>query len=163
MKRLSIEAREAIVQKAFNRNGQALRNLAKSHNIGYSTLQKWLRKYRNGEQKNRDNGAASNLHRAERFQHLMATSTLDETGLGSYCRQHGIYSFQLKQWKKEFMSKERDQKSQQASKELKMLRTENKQLKKELRRKDSALAETTALLILKKKANLIWGMDEGAS
>jgi transposase-like protein len=163
MKRLSIEAREAIVQKAFNRDNQSLRNLAKSNNIGYSTLHKWLSACRNGEQKNKNNGVTPKLHQAERFQHLMATSTLDESGLGIYCRQHGLYSFQLKQWKKEFMSKENDQKSPQAGKELKTLRAENKRLKKELRRKDSALAETTALLILKKKANLIWGMDEDAS
>lgn len=41
--------------------------------------------------------------------------------------------------------------------ELKALRNENKLLKQELRRKDSALAETAALLVLKKKATLIWG------
>ena len=34
------------------------------------------------------------------------------------------------------------------------------QLEKELRRKDKALAETAALLVLRKKANAIWGEDE---
>jgi hypothetical protein len=33
-------------------------------------------------------------------------------------------------------------------------------LEKELHRKDRALAETTALLVLKKKADLIWGNGE---
>jgi hypothetical protein len=32
---------------------------------------------------------------------------------------------------------------------------------KQLRRKDKALAETAALLVLKKKAQDIWGNDEG--
>ena len=41
--------------------------------------------------------------------------------------------------------------------ETRQLREENKRLKKELRRKDKALAETSALLVLKKKAHLIWG------
>ena len=41
--------------------------------------------------------------------------------------------------------------------EMKALQKENEQLKKDLRRKDKALAETSALLVLKKKANLIWG------
>jgi len=34
------------------------------------------------------------------------------------------------------------------------------QLEKELRRKDKALAETAALLVLRKKANAIWGEIE---
>ena len=37
-----------------------------------------------------------------------------------------------------------------------------KELEKELQRKDRALAETTALLVLKKKADLIWGNGENA-
>ncbi len=58
------------------------------------------------------------------------------------------------------MTKDKGQESQEYLAELKALRAENNLLKKELRRKDSALAEATALLILKKKANLIWGVDE---
>ena len=44
--------------------------------------------------------------------------------------------------------------------ETRQLRAEVKSLKKELHRKDKALAETSALLVLKKKAHLIWGDDE---
>jgi len=36
-------------------------------------------------------------------------------------------------------------------------------LKKELRRKDKALAETAALLVLQKKVRAIWGNDEDDS
>ena len=35
-----------------------------------------------------------------------------------------------------------------------------RELEKELRRKDKALAETAALLVLKKKANAIWGDED---
>jgi transposase len=44
--------------------------------------------------------------------------------------------------------------------EVKVLRLENNELKKNLNRKDRALAETTALLVLKKKADAIWGDNE---
>ena len=44
--------------------------------------------------------------------------------------------------------------------QLKQLREENKSLKKELRRKEKALAEAAALLVLKKKAEQMWGTDE---
>ncbi len=44
--------------------------------------------------------------------------------------------------------------------EMRALRQEVRTLKKELRRKDKALAETAALLVLKKKAAAIWGETE---
>ncbi len=44
--------------------------------------------------------------------------------------------------------------------EVTKLRKDKKELEKELRRKDKALAEMAALLILKKKANAIWGDRE---
>lgn len=47
MGHLSIDSKHAIVQKALERNGRSLKELAQSHNIGYSTLQKWIRRYRN--------------------------------------------------------------------------------------------------------------------
>jgi hypothetical protein len=47
--------------------------------------------------------------------------------------------------------------------EAKRLRHENKALKKELNRKDKALAETAALLVLQKKVHAIWGNDEDNS
>lgn len=42
----------------------------------------------------------------------------------------------------------------------KQLKQEIKQLQKELNRKDKALAETAALLVLKKKADALWGFNE---
>ena len=46
------------------------------------------------------------------------------------------------------------------SEEVKNLKKENKNLKKDLNRKEKALAETAALLVLKKKAQEIWGEPE---
>jgi transposase len=90
----------------------------------------------------------------------MATASLDDVAVGVYCRERGIYSFQLKQWKETFMTQKVIDKKHAELSELKSLRAENKALKQEIRRKDSALAETTALLVLKKKAALIWGEPE---
>lgn len=46
------------------------------------------------------------------------------------------------------------------NKELKDSQKENKRLEKELARKEKALAEAAALLVLRKKANAIWGDPE---
>ncbi len=47
--------------------------------------------------------------------------------------------------------------------ENRRLKSENKALKKELHRKEKALAEAAALLILQKKTNHLWGYDEDDS
>jgi transposase len=160
MKQLTEEAKQAIVKKALNGNHQGLKSLAESYNVGYSTLQKWLRFYRKGETTFSINKSAGQLTSTQRLNHLLATAKLDEVSMGAYCRQQGLYSHQLQQWKDEFMSDNKTNKNQPQLLELKALRAENKMLKRDLRRKDSALAETTALLVLKKKADLIWGEPE---
>lgn len=157
--RLTTEAKEMIVGKTLNRNGKGIAEIAVSHNIGYSTLQKWIRESREGKLTvTESKTTARELAPAERLEHLIATGSLDETGLGAYCRERGLYSFQLQEWKKEFMMHSKTPKQQQKSSlELKTLREENARLKQDIKRKDRALSEAAALLILKKKADLIWG------
>ena len=79
---------------------------------------------------------------------------------GAYCRTHGIYSNHLNDWKKQILeglggvsvsTKELKAENQQVT-------NENKQLKRDLHRKDKALAEVSALLIFKKKVDLLWGV-----
>ena len=124
-------------------------------------MQKWIRQSRAGTLTNKELKVASGeFSPAERFAHLVATSALDEVNLGSYCRKKGLYSFQLTQWKEAFMKQSESLKQNEHLAELKKLRLENKELKQDVRRKDRALAETTALLVLKKKANVIWGESE---
>ena len=162
MSKLSIEAKQAIVEKVLARDGRTVKEIAEAHNVGYSTLQKWIIQSRNGgiinSGKSVKNSQALSL--SERFQHLMATASLDEIAVGIYCRENGLYAVQLTQWKDAFMTQQSVIKKQDNLAELKALRAENKQLKQDVKRKNSALAEATALLILKKKASLIWGEVE---
>ena len=162
MRKISTEAKQAIVEKVLARDGRTVKEIAKANNVDYSTLSKWVRKSLNGVIINPEKPAKNNqaLSRPERFQHLMATASLDETAVGIYCRENGLYAVQLTQWKDAFMTKEPVIKKQDNLAELKALRIENKQLKQDVKRKNSALAEATALLVLKKKAALIWGETE---
>lgn len=160
MKKFSEEKQQAIIAKALNRKDKTLRQIADANNVGFSTLGKWLRKYREGNPSHTDKPSSHKLSQAERLQLVLEAAKLDEKALGAYCRERGLYSYQLEQWKDEFMSKNNEQKDRKNDAELKKLKTEIKSLKKELNRKDKALAETSALLILKKKADLIWGDDE---
>ena len=143
------------ILKALNRRpGVTLDSVAKANNIGVSTLGKWLAHRR----KMGITSSASSNTRENWLNHLLNTKNMDDVSLGTYCRKHGIYSHQLADWKNELMSPKTHDKAE--NKELKKLKEENKKLQKEIKRKDKALAEASALLILKKKAALIWGVDE---
>lgn len=163
MRRISSEIKEAILKKTLNRGRETIESVAKANGVSFSALNKWLKHYRDtGELLNTHTRSTPSPHfdRSTQFNHLINTSTLDEKSLGAYCRQHGLYSHQLEQWKREFMCDDESRNAVSEKAKLKKLKTENKQLKQELRRKEKALAEASALLILKKKANLIWGDAE---
>jgi transposase-like protein len=162
MNHLTQDAKKAVIEKALARKNQSLSEIASLHNIGYSTLKRWVHECKDDKliALTAAPSSIAQLTRTEQFEHLLATSSLDDKGLGSYCREHGLYSFQLHQWKNEFMLSENSQKKQDIRSELKALRAENKMLKQDLLRKNRALAETTALLVLKKKADLLFGDRE---
>ncbi|SET15604.1 hypothetical protein SAMN05660297_01525 [Natronincola peptidivorans] len=88
--------------------------------------------------------------------------TLTEEELAAYCRRKGIYIDDVKTWRKQCLkantSLSKD--PQQINDEIKEEKLKNKKLEKELRFKEKALAETAALLVLRKKANAIWGDPE---
>lgn len=157
------EFKTAMIQKILLNPGTPMVNFAREANIPNSTVATWLRNYkkRNGITV----GSKNKTWSAERkFQAVLETASLSEAEKNEYCRKHGIYMEQLKEWKKDCISgcrKSPDQnyikKSKQKEQELK-LRT--KALEKELSRKDKALAEAAALLVLKKKAQDIWGDKE---
>ena len=91
----------------------------------------------------------------QKLEALMETSALSEPELGAYLRKSGLLSTQLEEWKKEFLS------SMAAAGPKKTAKDDRDQkikvLEREILRKDRALAEASALLILQKKVNLIWG------
>jgi invasion protein IalB len=83
--------------------------------------------------------------------------------MAEYCRTKGLYVEQVQAWRDACMQANGGvaQEAAKLQKELRQKDRENKKLVKELRRKEAALAETAALLVLRKKAQAVWGDDEG--
>ena len=162
MRQLSKQAKETIVLQALNRQGGSLESIVLAHAVPVPSLIGWVREYEvnGGFTKTKKSSVNSKtISRQEQFNHILATSSLDEVSLGQYCREHGIFSHQLGEWRELFM-KAPKKKDVPEREEIKKLHNEIKLLQRELLRKDKALAEASALLVLKKKANLIWGVDE---
>ena len=96
---------------------------------------------------------------AEKMEAIIEASKFSNEDLGEYCRKQGIFPHHLGAWKAEFIECQ-DKSRINNSTELKGLKNENKALAAELGRKEKALAETAALLVLKKKAHTLWGNSE---
>lgn len=151
--------KKALVKKALLNSSKSAALFAKEAGVANSTLYGWIKRYGDATINNGNNSSkgSDNWTKEERFNMLVKISSLSEEQIGAYCRRQGIYQHQLSEWKDEFMNKKARATDDKRSSELKVMKAENKALKKELRRKDKALAETSALLILKKKADLLWG------
>jgi hypothetical protein len=99
----------------------------------------------------------------DKFAAVLETATLNEADLSEYCRKRGLFPEQIAAWRTACeQANDWDRASTarlgQATKEEKK---RIKGLERDLARKDRALAETAALLVLRKKASAIWG-DEDA-
>lgn len=156
--------KESLARKVLT-SDQSLSAVAREANISTSTLHAWVQKLKKSTQLDNQQVKSpkkiNSWSNEEKLQILIATNALDDKSLSSYCRQHGLYQHQLKQWQQEFiMSKPKDQDNKNRLQELKRLKEQNKKLQRELQRKEKALAEASALLLLKKKADLIWPVNE---
>lgn len=142
--------KEQAVQKAFSRGTVSLEKLAHELNVGYSTLQKWIREYKKVEKPASKNRRPQDWTAEERLQAIVETSTLDADQRSQYCREKGLFPHHLDEWRSGFIQANPKNVSVNNS-ELKALKQEIALLQKEIRRKDKALAETAALLVLQKK------------
>lgn len=96
----------------------------------------------------------------EKLKLLMEFDSLPVEKRGEYLRKNGLYEEHLKVWRQQIEEALSSSTYKQDRSELMAEQKKTKQLEKELRRKEKALAEASALLILKKKADLIWGTGE---
>lgn len=155
------------VEKALGRHeDETLEHVAQQIGIGYSTLTRWMTQVNTGKLTTTISTSASrrpeDWSAEEKWQALLDTATLTEPDLGVYCRRHGLYSHHLQQWKDAFMRKTTDETTQTLKAQNRALKDENKRLQRELHRKEKALAEAAALIILKKKAQALFETDEDA-
>ena len=167
--RYSHSFKRQAVEKALSRTeGTTLVEITDSLGIGQSTLNKWMVKSRNqqlGLNSEHDSASIGGVRKEkrpqdwsheERLDMVIACGGLDEAAMNQLCRERGLYAHHVTQWKQDFISAS----TANERTEAKSLKGEVRELKKELNRKDKALAETAALLVLQKKVSAIWGNDE---
>jgi len=159
--------RRKMVQKLTGPDALPISDLSKETEVARSTLYRWLnnsgRKTGIGFSNNLNEKAInnmtarrpSNMKPEEKLKIVNEAALLSNEELGAFLRRKGIHETHLEQWRMQMLAGlgKTEKKPKTNSKEIKRIR----ELEKELKRKDKALAETAALLVLKKKVQEIWG------
>jgi len=155
------EFRRAAVEKFHSRGSRSVQEVARVLGVSSWSLYQWTKRYGNddGMKKNRRPGDRSVQ---EKLKAVIEFEGLEGDKQGEYLRRQGLHSDHIAGWKKSMEAGlESGGGDNQATRaERARDKRKIKELEKELQRKDRALAETTALLVLKKKADLIWGSGE---
>lgn len=95
----------------------------------------------------------------EKLEVVLQSMGLTDEALGAFLRSRGLHKADLDEWRTSVLKGARAEltgNTQTKSREQKRIR----ELERELGRKDKALAEAAALLVLKKKAEAIWGDED---
>ena len=156
----SIAQRKAVLAR-WKRSGLSLRKFADQEDIPSSTFFCWKQKYLKKDVPVTKYSKPDIWTPEQKFSIVLLTSTMSEIELSAYCRENGLYPEQVNDWKDGCIKGNaipcRPGGATTSSKEDKK---KIKQLERELHRKEKALAETAALLVLRKKFNALWEESE---
>ena len=159
----SPELKEAILRRMMPPNNESITKISRDEGISEQTLRNWRDKARGeGIAAPGIDADPEKWGTQDKFLIVVETCSMNEAELAEYARKKGLYVEQIKDWKDACVNANGGMAKEaiRLSRELKESEKERKRLEKELNRKEKALAETAALLVLRKKADAIWGESE---
>jgi len=163
LKTYSTELKENILAKMLPPNNVSVPQLVRDTGIPRDTLYGWRRQAgRRGSLTAIPATATGVLSSEEKFAAVVETATLNELELGAYCRGKGLFAEQIAAWRTCCQRANDALPSTAERAERRAEREQIKQLSRALQRKEKALAEAAALLLLQKKVRAIWEEPEDA-
>lgn len=151
-RRYSERFRQQALEKVYARDSRTIRAVADDLNMSFHTLRGWMNSDRKTLQVNPGSKRPKDWSLAERLDVLLESHGLGAEALNAFCREKGVFRHHLEQWQAAFAAGG----SGAERTELRELKESNKALQSELNRKDKALAEAAALLVLQKKYQALW-------
>ena len=144
-------------------NAMSVAQVSRETGVSEQTLYNWRNRFRHegravpADSKNPENWSGEN-----KLAVVIETAALNEEQLAEYCRKKGLYAEQVMRWREAAIAGAETLRplSAEERRELQQERKKTRKLEKELKRKEKALAEAAALLVLQKKAQAIWGDGE---
>jgi transposase-like protein len=153
----SEEFKASLIARMLPPNNVPVPQLVRETGIPKDTLYTWRSKHRKAQ------GSAAlapatggGLRSEEKFTVVIETAGLNEVELGEYCRRKGLYPQQIQAWRNTCKQAHDPAGAKTDREQLRRQTKAIKQLQAELRRKEKALAEAAALLVLQKKVQALW-------
>lgn len=161
MKKYSETVKARMVAKLLSPHGVSASALSEESGISQATLSRWLsaaatiepvanKRKRQTAAPRRGKSEGGRRTGADKLGVVERAAGLEGEALGALLRHEGVHLAELERWRKLAAEALSGKRRLSPSKET-------RQLKAELRRKEKALAETAALIVLKKKVEAIWG------
>jgi transposase-like protein len=147
---------EQALVKLFSRGDRTVRAVAEDLNVNYHTVKNWMKR----KAISQPSASAPKEKRpqdwtiAEQLAAVCETHGLSGEALQAWCRERGLFAHHLSAWKAAFCAEGKE--LAPGAREVRTLKEEIATLKREAARKDKALAEAAALLVLQKKFRALW-------
>lgn len=140
-----------MVRKMLPPGSVSAKALATEMGLNQPTLSRWLKEARSVGVMDKP---VKKWSASEKLRVVVDAAQLDDASLGEFLRREGLHEAQLHEWRAAaeagLSPPARSTRSSADAKRVVVL-------ERELRRKDKALAEAAALLILQKKVRELWG------
>jgi transposase-like protein len=150
--------KESMAKKMTGPGAKSATALAEEVDVPQSTLSRWLRdcgRFGSTGDEMSTKKRPQNWTAEEKMEAVIAYNGMNEQEQGLYLRSRGLYSVDIERWGEEMLQALGKKPKKGDPKDRRI-----RELEGDLRRKEKALAETAALLVLKKKAQAIWGDGE---
>ena len=156
--------KENAVRQLLMPGSPGLSAVADHIGIPRSTLFSWKKKCAKNEGMKNQNQNKKNKNDSwtaeKKLEAIIKTGSMSENERGEYLRSNGLHSSDLESFKEGFIASLPSKGRPKVDPEMAELKKKNKALEKDLRKKDKALAEFSARVILLKKSHEIWGEPE---
>lgn len=148
--------KESIVQKITTPGGPSIMQMSEKTGIHHTSIRNWLKAYANVNSMKK----TKEWTPEEKLDAIIKTASMSENDLGEFLRTNGLHSSELDEWKNNFYNSQKPVGRPKLDPELVELRSKEKALSRDLKRKDKALAEMAARIILIKKTQELFGVNE---
>jgi transposase len=152
---------QAFIDKAVGRllppESAVVELVSREMGVSVKTLERWREDAQTRPARGRAWSAGA------RLEAVITTAAMNEATKSAWCREHGVYPAELDKWRVSCTTALADPQDAPASAQATRASAKRiKELERDLLRKDRALAETAALLVLSKKVAAIFhkGEDE---
>ena len=158
-RKFSEEQKRMWVKKFLSRGSKSIDVFCRENAMASIALYRWVSIYGKTDDMKPLTRTPQNWTPEEKFKAVMAFDSLPVEEQGAYLRREGVHADHIEMWR-EKMQKSLEPESTDKRTERGELIYKIQGLEKDLLRNEKALAEAAAIIILKKKADLIWGNED---